>query len=150
MIVPSTSLSLIYSQSAGLHRSARSGHVHQAQYRGDARHSRARTWPAASRRRRASTPTSPSSTVRRPKACSRNRSSDCRFINLFNQLYNVPVFNGCYGAPVTSGLQSGNAPVHVLDGTLRAARRCGARSSPYLTYPNEPPISFRLYYQVTI
>ena len=56
VIVPATSLSVIYSRSARLYRSARSGHLHEAEYRRDARHPRAgtRRRPAhdAARRRR--------------------------------------------------------------------------------------------------
>ncbi len=46
--------------------------------------------------------------------------------NLFNQLYNVPVVNGCYGTPVTTGLASGNAPCTYSTRAVRAARRAGA------------------------
>ena len=70
--------------------------------------------------------------------------------NLFNELYNVPVVNGCYGAPVTSGLASGNAPCTYSTAPYAPPDLSAHPNSPYLTYPNEPPISFRLYYQVTI
>jgi hypothetical protein len=70
--------------------------------------------------------------------------------NLLNQLYNVPVLNGCYGAPVTSGLQSGTAPCTYSTAPYAPPDVAAHSSSPYLTYPNEPPISFRFYYQVTI
>ncbi len=70
--------------------------------------------------------------------------------NLFNQIYNVPVVNGCYGAPVTSGLQSGTAPCTFSTAPYAAPDAAAHSGQPYLTYPNEPPISFRLYYQVTI
>jgi hypothetical protein len=70
--------------------------------------------------------------------------------NLFNQLYNVPIVNGCYGAPVTSGLASGNAPCTYSTAPYAPPDVAAHSNAPYLTYPNEPPISFRLYYQVTI
>jgi hypothetical protein len=70
--------------------------------------------------------------------------------NLFNQLYNVPIVNGCYGAPVTSGLQSGTAPCTYSTAPYAPPDVAAHSGSPYLTYPNEPPISFRLYYQVTL
>jgi hypothetical protein len=70
--------------------------------------------------------------------------------NLLNQVYNVPVVNGCYGAPVTSGLQSGTAPCTYSTAPYAPPDVSAHSSSPYLTYPNEPPISFRFYYQVTI
>jgi hypothetical protein len=70
--------------------------------------------------------------------------------NLFNQLYNVPIVNGCYGAPVTSGLAGGNAPCTYSTAPYAPPDLSAHSSSPYLTFPNEPPISFRLYYQVTI
>jgi hypothetical protein len=70
--------------------------------------------------------------------------------NLFNELYNVPVLNGCYGAPVTSGLQSGTAPCTYATAPYAPPDVAAHGSQPYLTYPNEAPISFRLYYQVTI
>ena len=73
-----------------------------------------------------------------------------QILNLFDQLYNVPVYNGCYGSPISTGLQSGNAPCTYSVGALRTARRRGALVGAYFTYPNLPPISFRLYYQVTI
>ncbi len=71
-------------------------------------------------------------------------------VNLFNDLYNVPVYNGCYGAPVTSGLQSGNAPCTYSTAPYAPPDVSAHGNQPYLTYPNEAPISFRLYYQVTI
>jgi hypothetical protein len=70
--------------------------------------------------------------------------------NLFNQLYNVPVYNGCYGSPVATGLQSGNAPCTYSTAPYAPPDVTAHSSAPYLTYPNEAPISFRLYYQVTI
>ncbi len=70
--------------------------------------------------------------------------------NLLNQLYNVPVLNGCYGAPVTSGLQSGTAPCTYSTAPYAPPDVAAHGSLPYLTYPNEPPISFRFYYQVTL
>jgi hypothetical protein len=70
--------------------------------------------------------------------------------NLFNQLYNVPIVNGCYGIPVTTGLQSGNSPCTYTAAPYAPPDVSAHSSSPYLTYPNEPPISFRLYYQVSI
>jgi hypothetical protein len=71
-------------------------------------------------------------------------------VNLFNEVYNVPVFNGCYGAPVTSGLATGNAPC-TFSTPPYAPPTIGSHSNEaYLTYPNEPPISFRFYYQVTL
>ncbi|MGB8908979.1 MAG: TonB-dependent receptor, partial [Candidatus Cybelea sp.] len=70
--------------------------------------------------------------------------------NLFNELYNVPVYNGCYGAPVSSGLASGNAPCTYSTAPYAPPDVSAHSSSPYLTYPNLTPISFRLYYQVTI
>ena len=71
-------------------------------------------------------------------------------VNLFNQLYNVPVYNGCYGSPVATGLQSGNAPCTYSSAPYAPPDVAAHSSSPYLTYPNMPPLSFRLYYQVTI
>jgi hypothetical protein len=71
-------------------------------------------------------------------------------VNVFNQVYNVPVYNGCYGSPVTSGLSSGNAPCTYSTAPYAPPDVAAHSSSPYLTYPNEPPISFRLYYQVTL
>jgi hypothetical protein len=71
-------------------------------------------------------------------------------VNLFNQLYNVPVYNGCYGSPVSTGLASGNAPCTYSSAPYAPPDVAAHSSSPYLTYPNEPPISFRFYYQVTI
>jgi Carboxypeptidase regulatory-like domain/TonB dependent receptor len=71
-------------------------------------------------------------------------------VNLFNEVYNVPVFNGCYGAPVTTGLATGNAPC-TFSTPPYAPPTIGSHSNEaYLTYPNEPPISFRFYYQVTL
>jgi hypothetical protein len=70
--------------------------------------------------------------------------------NLFNQLYNVPVINGCYGTPVTTGLTNGTAPCTFQTPQYAPPDVTAHGSQPYLTYPNEPPISFRLYYQVTI
>ncbi|MBV8117508.1 MAG: TonB-dependent receptor, partial [Candidatus Eremiobacteraeota bacterium] len=70
--------------------------------------------------------------------------------NLFNQLYNVPVVNGCYGTPITTGLTNGTAPCTYQTPQYAPPDVTAHGSSPYLTYPNEPPISFRLYYQVTI
>ncbi len=73
-----------------------------------------------------------------------------RVVNLFNQLYNVPVVNGCYGAPVTTGLTSGTAPCTYSTAPYAPPDLAAHGAGPYLTYPNEPPISFRLYYQVDI
>jgi len=70
--------------------------------------------------------------------------------NLFNQLYNVPVYNGCYGAPVTTGLQSGNAPCTYSTAPYAPPDVSAHSSSPYLTFPNLAPLSFRFYYQVQI
>jgi hypothetical protein len=71
-------------------------------------------------------------------------------VNLFNQLYNVPVYNGCYGSPISTGLASGNAPCTYSSAPYAPPDATAHSNSPYLTYPNMPPISFRLYYQVTI
>ncbi len=70
--------------------------------------------------------------------------------NLFNQLYNVPNVNGCYGTPVTTGLTSGTSPCTYSTPQYAPPDVSAHGSQPYLTYPNEPPISFRLYYQVLI
>jgi hypothetical protein len=70
--------------------------------------------------------------------------------NLFNEVYNTPIVNGCYGYPVTTGLQSGNSPCGYSTAPYAAPTLGSHANGPYLTYPNEPPISFRLYYQVTI
>lgn len=71
-------------------------------------------------------------------------------VNLFNELYNVPVYNGCYGSPVSTGLSSGNAPCTYSSAPYAPPDVSAHSSAPYLTYPNMPPISFRFYYQVTI
>ncbi len=70
--------------------------------------------------------------------------------NLFNQLYNVPIVNGCYGIPVTTGLTSGSAPCTYSTPQYAPPDTAAHGNAPYLTYPNETPITFRLYYQVTI
>ncbi len=70
--------------------------------------------------------------------------------NLFNQLYNVPVFNGCYGTPVTTGLTNGTSPCTYSTPQYAPPDVTAHGADPYLTYPNEPPISFRLYYQVLL
>jgi Carboxypeptidase regulatory-like domain/TonB dependent receptor-like, beta-barrel len=70
--------------------------------------------------------------------------------NVFNQLYNVPVVNGCYGIPVTTGLTSGTSPCTYATPQYAPPDVSAHGSNPYLTFPNEPPISFRFYYQVTI
>jgi hypothetical protein len=71
-------------------------------------------------------------------------------LNMFNQLYNVPVYNGCYGAPVSTGLASGNAPCTYSSAPYAPPVDAAHSNAPYLTFPNEAPISFRFYYQVTI
>ena len=71
-------------------------------------------------------------------------------VNLFNETYNVPVVNGCYGAPVTTGLTNGTAPCTYSTAPYAPPDVSAHSSSPYLTYPNMPPISFRFYYQVTL
>ncbi|MGC1379449.1 MAG: TonB-dependent receptor [Candidatus Baltobacteraceae bacterium] len=73
-----------------------------------------------------------------------------RVVNLLNQVYNVPVVNGCYGAPVSTGLASGTAPCTYSSAPYAPPDVAAHGAGPYLTYPNEPPISFRLYYQVDI
>jgi hypothetical protein len=72
--------------------------------------------------------------------------------NLLNQLYNVPIFNGCYGSPVSTGLANGTAPCTFSQATpqYQPPDLSAHGAFPYLTYPNLPPISFRLYYQVKI
>ena len=62
-----------------------------------------------------------SSTVRR-RAASHSRSSAYRSSNLFNQLYNVPVYNGCYGIAGDDRPIQRNGTVHVLHRTIRTAR----------------------------
>jgi hypothetical protein len=71
-------------------------------------------------------------------------------VNLFNEVYNVPVVNGCYGNPVTTGLTNGTAPCTYSTAPYAPPTLGSHSNSPYLTYPNLPPISFRLYYQVTL
>jgi hypothetical protein len=71
-------------------------------------------------------------------------------VNLFNQVWNTPIINGCYGYPVTTGLASGNAPCTYSSAPYAAPTLGSHSNEPYLTFPNQPPISFRLYYQVTI
>ena len=68
--------------------------------------------------------------------------------NVFNQLYNVPVFNGCYGSPVTTGLTSGTAPCTYGTPQYEPPDISAHGNQSYYTYPNLTPISFRLYYQV--
>jgi hypothetical protein len=72
--------------------------------------------------------------------------------NLFNQIYNVPIYNGCYGSPVSTGLTSGTAPcTYSMSAPQFQPPDVSAHSSaPYLTYPNLTPITFRLYYQVKL
>ena len=70
--------------------------------------------------------------------------------NLFNQLYNTPIVNGCYGTPVTTGLTNGTSPCTYSSAPYAPPDVSAHSSAPYLTYPNMAPISFRLYYQVTI
>lgn len=71
-------------------------------------------------------------------------------VNLFNEVYNIPIYNGCYGSPVTTGLATGTAPCTYAGSPYSDPDLAAHGSSPYVTYPNLPPISFRLYYQVTI
>jgi hypothetical protein len=71
-------------------------------------------------------------------------------VNLFNELYNVPILNGCYGTPVTTGLATGNAPCTYSSSPYAPPDVAAHPNSPYLTYPNLTPISFRFYYQVTL
>ncbi len=71
-------------------------------------------------------------------------------VNLFNEVYNVPIINGCYGTPVTTGLSTGNAPCTFSSAPYAPPDVAAHSSGPYLTYPNLPPISFRFYYQVSI
>ena len=71
-------------------------------------------------------------------------------VNLFNELWNVPIVNGCYGYPVTTGLASGNAPCTYSTAPYAPPDVSAHSNAPYLTYPNMPPISFRFYYQVTL
>jgi hypothetical protein len=71
-------------------------------------------------------------------------------VNLFNEIYNVPTYNGCYGAPVTSGLASGNAPCTFSTAPYAPPDVSAHSNAPYLTYPNLTPISFRFYYQVSL
>ncbi len=70
--------------------------------------------------------------------------------NVFNQLYNTPVVNGCYGTPVTTGLTNGTSPCTYSSAPYAPPDVSAHSSAPYLTYPNMAPISFRFYYQVTI
>lgn len=70
--------------------------------------------------------------------------------NLFNQLYNTPVFNNCYGTPVTTGLTSGSAPCTYGGAQFQAPDLAANSNKPYVTYPNLQPITFRVYYQVKI
>ena len=60
--------------------------------------------------------------------------------NLFNQLYNVPIVNGCYGIPVTTGLTSGSAPCTYSTPQYAPPDVTAHSNAPYLTYPNETPI----------
>ncbi len=71
-------------------------------------------------------------------------------VNLFNNLYNVPIINGCYGTPVTTGLATGTAPCTYASSPYAPPDNAAHPNSPYLTYPNLPPLSFRFYYQVTL
>jgi TonB dependent receptor/Carboxypeptidase regulatory-like domain len=70
--------------------------------------------------------------------------------NLLNQLYNVPVVNGCYGTPVTTGLATGSSPCTYNSPQYSQPDLSAHGTSPYLTYPNLTPITFRLYYQVKV
>ena len=70
--------------------------------------------------------------------------------NLFNEVYNVPIFNGCYGSPITTGLANGTAPCTYSVPQYQPPDLAAHGGQPYLTFPNLPPISFRLYYQVKI
>ena len=70
--------------------------------------------------------------------------------NLFNQLYNVPVYNGCYGAPVSTGSAAATRRARIRRRPTRRRTSRRTRRRRILTYPNLPPISFRFYYQVTI
>jgi hypothetical protein len=70
--------------------------------------------------------------------------------NLFNQLYNTPIFNTCYGTPVSTGLATGTAPCTFGNQQFQAPDLAAHGAYPYVTYPNLAPISFRLYYQVKI
>ena len=49
-----------------------------------------------------------------------------QIVNLFKQLYNVPVYNGCYGIAGYDGIGQRQCTLHVLDRAVRAARRRGA------------------------
>ena len=70
--------------------------------------------------------------------------------NLFNELYNTPIFNNCYGTPVTTGLTNGASPCTFSTAPYAPPDVTAHGSQSYLTYPNLAPISFRLYYQVLI
>lgn len=70
--------------------------------------------------------------------------------NLTNQVYNVPVINGCYGTPVTTGLSTGSAPCTYTGPQYSLPDTLAHGGQPYLTYPNLTPLSFRFYYQVTL
>jgi hypothetical protein len=70
--------------------------------------------------------------------------------NLFNQLFNVPVYNGCYGTPVSSGVSYGTGPCSYSSPQYGPPDNAAHPNSAYLTYPNLSPLSLRLYYQVKI
>jgi len=72
--------------------------------------------------------------------------------NLLNALFNVPIFNGCYGTPVSTGLTNGTAPCTFSQTTpqYQPPDNAANGTQPYVTYPNLAPISFRLYYQVKL
>ncbi len=70
--------------------------------------------------------------------------------NLLNQLFNVPVFNGCYGTPVSSGVNYGTGPCSYSTQQYGPPDVAAHPTSAYLTYPNLQPLSFRFYYQVKL
>lgn len=73
-----------------------------------------------------------------------------QFHNLTNSIYNVPTFNSCYGVPVSTGVHYSTAPCAFGRPQYANPGAAASFGSAYAIYPNQEPLTIRLYTQVRL
>ena len=70
--------------------------------------------------------------------------------NVTNQIYNIPIYNTCWGIPVVTGLNYGSSPCTYSSAPYGRPDVVLSAPNSYSVYPNQTPLEARMYMQVKL